>query len=246
MTLTAQGAEFLDEVRLVTGASLGYTNLSFPEKLDHDVSFPSASLTGAAAWKRWQLSLSGTFSMQDADLSEEEDTGDASREDIDLTLGYQINRNWSIFGGYKKAKTDMEFRSREGSDLGLADRTNESYEQDGPFLGGSFAWQFEKAGRLSISIAYAMLDATNKFGANTDDDEPDEEIEFDDLTGKVKGDTEGFSYGANWTMPLSGNVLFQTRFKVNDYKQDIKYEGQDFNNIDETFISLLVGLAYVF
>lgn len=31
----------------------------------------------------------------------------------------------------------------------------------------------------------------------------------------MTGDTEGFGDGSNWTMPLSGNLLLQTRFKVN-------------------------------
>lgn len=60
------------------------------------------------------------------------------------------------------------------------------------------------------------------------------------------GETKGFSYGLSWTMPLSSNLLFQTRFKINDYQQDIIVEGQRFKDIDETFATLHVGLAYVF
>jgi hypothetical protein len=85
------------------------------------------------------------------------------------------------------------------------------------------------------------------FRANTDDDgEPPEDPEFDDLTGRVKGDTQGFGYGVTWSMPLSGNLLFQTKFKFNDYQQDITFEGTEYKNIDESFFSLMVGLAYVF
>jgi len=40
--------------------------------------------------------------------------------------------------------------------------------------------------------------------------------------------------------------LFQTKFKINDYQQDIKFEGNNYKNIDETYTSLMVGLAYVF
>jgi rubrerythrin len=65
-------------------------------------------------------------------------------------------------------------------------------------------------------------------------------------TGEVDGKTKGFSYALSWTMPLSGQLLFQTKFKINDYKQDIDFEGQRFKNIDETYTSLHVGLAYVF
>lgn len=246
LSWAVQGAEILKEARFIAGASLGYANLSFPQKLDQEVSFPSANLTVAGAWKRWQLTLNGTFSLQDADISEEEDTGDASRNDLDLTLGYQIGDHWSVFTGYKDGATEILFASREGDDMGRPSLVKEKYEQAGPYLGASYAWEFEKAGRLSLSLAYAKLDAKNNFAANTDTDEDDEELEFDDISGQVSGDTEGFSYGLSWTMPLSGNLLFQTRLKVNDYKQDINSQGQEFKNIDESLTSLLVGLAYVF
>ena len=246
ISFAANGAELLKQTRIIAGVSLGYANLSFPEKLDHDVSFPSANLTLAAALKRWQLTLNRTFSLQDADISEEEDSGQASRDDLDLTLGYQINKHWSIFAGFKDGETDMLFVSREDQDEGISVPVKESYEQKGPYVGGSYSWDFDKAGRLGISVAYAKLDANNNFGINTDDDEIDEELEFDDIAGQAKGDTSGFSYGLSWTMPLSGNLLFQTRFKINDYQQDIRHQGRQFKDIDETLVSLLVGLAYVF
>ena len=245
-SLSAQSANAINDARYIMGISMGYANLSFPEKLDQDVSFPSTSLTLAGALKRWQLSLNHTFSLDDASVSEEEDTGDASRTDTDLTLGYQIDQNWSVFTGYKEGDTDILFMSRAGSDEGRATFVEERYEQSGLYAGASYAWKFEKAGRLSISLAYAKLDATNTFGMNTDEEEANEELEFDDITGQVSGDTEGFSYGISWTMPLSGNLIFQTRVKVNDYKQDIRFAGQEFKDVDESLTSLLVGLAYVF
>ena len=246
LTATAQAESFMDGVRIVTGASLGYTDYDFPAKLDHDLGFPSGGLTFAATRNRWQLALNGTWSLQDADVSEEEDVGDASRRDIDLTLGYQVNTNWSAFAGYKSGETKISYISREDEDEGIFNPLRERYKQEGPYVGGAYTWRFEKAGSLTLSLAYAFLDATNDFRANTDDDEPGEDPEFDDLTGRVTGDTNGFSYGLAWTMPLSGNLLFQTRLKINDYQQDITFEDNKYNNIDETYLSLMVGLAYVF
>jgi hypothetical protein len=244
----AQADEQPGDLRFIVGAAAGYTVLSFPAKLDQDLGFVSANLFAGATWKGWQLSLNGTFSVEDADISEEEDVGEASREDIDFTLGYQINRNWSVFGGYKRGETEMNFVSREAEDDGVFNRVKESYEQEGPYIGGSFSWDFETAGRLTFAVAYADLDATNTFRANTDDDDEDDDEppEFDDLTGRVKGDTTGFSYGVTWTMPLSPQLLFQARLKVNDYQQDVRFEGERFKDIDETLSSLHLGLAYVF
>lgn len=261
--------DLFENVRVVTGMSLGYSDFSFPEKLDHKISFPSATIPVALAMDNWQLSLNASTTLADADIAEEEDVGEASRKDLDFTLGYRVTKNWSVFAGYKYGKTEMQFIPRdfgeevldddyeeesEGNELDIdepeeeaVDLSLESYSQKGPFVGASYSWQFEKAGRLSLSVAYASLNATNNFAANTDEEEEDDEpTEFDDLTGQVKGDTKGVSYGLSWTMPLSSNLLFQTRFKINDYQQDIVLDGVRFEDIDETFTTLHVGLAYVF
>lgn len=142
----------------------------------------------------------------------------------------------------------MEFVPRDREEDEERFSSDEKYSQDGPFFGASYSWRFEKAGRLTISAAYALLDGDNDFGANTDDEEEDDDEppEFDDLTGQVSGDVTGFSYAVNWTMPLSPKLLFQTRFKINDYQRDLKVDGQKFDNVDETYSSLHVGLAYVF
>jgi hypothetical protein len=238
----------LAEVRMVTGASLGYSNFSFPEKLDQEISFPSISIPVTVAADKWQLSANLQTTLSDAQISEEEDVGQASRDDLDLTLGYRLSNNWTIFGGYKYGTTDVQFTPRDADDedepIAI---TNESYEQEGPFIGASYSWQFERAGNLSFTLAYARLDAINDFSANTDEEEEDDEpVEFDDITGRVEGNTNGFSYSLSWTMPVSSNLVFQTRFKVNDYKQDIVFDNVEFSGIDERFTSLHVGLAYVF
>nr|ABB79943.1 hypothetical protein [uncultured bacterium pES01019D12] len=242
----AHSADIFEDTNFIFGASLGYTNFDFPEKLDHDITFPSAFLMAAATLDKWQLSVNGGFSLKDANISEEEDTGKASRDDIDLTLGYAVTQNWALFTGYKSGSTKMDFTSRESEDEGNPDTHSEKYSHKGPYAGLSYTHRFERAGSLSFSVAYASLDATNIFKANTDDDDEEEEPEFDDLTGRVNGKTKGFSYALSWTMPLSGQLLFQTKFKINDYQQDIDFEGQRFKGIDETYTSLHVGLAYVF
>jgi hypothetical protein len=255
---TAIAQEGFDNIRVVTGLSLGYSDFSFPEKLDHDISFPSANIPIAVTMGNWQLALNASSTLANANIAEEEDIGEASRKDLDLTLGFRVTKNWSLFAGFKYGKTEMSFVPRdfdeeidEDEEGGEEDEavtlelTDESYSQKGPFIGASYSWQFEKAGSLSVSLAYASLDATNNFSANTDEEE-EELAEFDDLTGQVKGETKGFSYGLSWTMPLSSNLLFQTRFKINDYQQDIVVDGERFENIDETFTTLHVGLAYVF
>ena len=191
----AMANTLLDDARLVTGVSLGYSNFSFPEKLDQKISFPSVTVPLTLALDNWQLSANLQTTLSDAKISEEEDVGEASRDDLDVTLGYRISKHWTLFGGYKYGNTDVQFtpRDSEDEDEPLA-ITNESYEQKGPFLGASYSWQFERAGNLSFSIAYAKLDAFNDFSANTDEEEEDDEE--------------------------AGNILFDFNFAVNNI--DIK------------------------
>jgi hypothetical protein len=250
----------LENARIIAGVSLGYSDFSFPEKLDHNIGFPSINVPVAVTLDQWQLSANWQTSISDADISEEEDIGKASRDDLDITLGYRISNSWTVFSGYKYGNTDVEFTPRDFGDFEVSDGedeaseieeplaiSQESYKQEGPFVGVSYSWQFEKAGNLSLTLAYAKLNAINDFSSNTDDDEEDpEEVEFDDITGQVKGDTHGFSYSLGWTMPVSSNLVFQTRFKVNDYKQDIVFNKLRFDDVDERFTSLHVGVAYVF
>jgi hypothetical protein len=234
------------DVRYITGLSLGYSQFEFPEKLDHEVSFPSANLLLAASLDEWQMSLNGAFTLSDANVSEEEERGNASRTDFDLTIGRKLVGGLSLFAGYKRGESKIAFIDREAEDQGNVAKTRESYKFSGPYAGASYSWKFDKAGSLSLSLAYALLSADNVFAANVDGADPADEIEFDDISGRNKGDLDGFSYALAWTMPVSGQVLFQTKFRINDYQMDIEFNDRKFNNVDQTFSSLHVGLAYVF
>lgn len=123
-----------DNARVVTGLSLGYSDFSFPEKLDHDISFPSVSIPIGITVDNRQLSVDTNATLRDADISEEEDVGKASRKDVDITLGYRLNKSWSVFSGYKYGKTKMQFTPRDSEDEDDAILTTaESYAQEGPF-----------------------------------------------------------------------------------------------------------------
>jgi hypothetical protein len=91
-----------------------------------------------------------------------------------------------------------------------------------------------------------MLDADNQFVADPDGADEGELPEFDDLTGSVNGDAEGFSYGVSWTRPLGAELLYRASLKINDYEQDLTFEGQRFDSLDQRFVSFMMGVSYVF
>lgn len=227
------------------GYEMGYGTYRFEEKLDHKIVFPVASITAGLAYRRFSYVLNVSGSLSDAGISEEEQLGHGSRRDIDLTIGYQLNKSVSVFAGYKDGVSKLSLLNRDP--LAVSGNGNERYQQQGLYFGGSFNWAFKNAGKLSYSLAYAQLDARNVFVA----DEifvptPGEVFEFDDIDGSNKGTSSGFSSTISWTMPIKGNLLFRSRLKVNRYDQDISFEGNRFNNIVESSSMLLVGVTTVF
>jgi hypothetical protein len=224
------------------GIELGYGTYSFDNKIDDAVVFPVANLTAGLAYQRYSAAINVSGSIDDANVSEEDVHGDASRRDLDLTFGYQIHKNVSVFIGYKDGETDFSTVNRNPDIAG----GNEYYRQSGPYAGVNLNWLIPDAGRIALSIGYADLDADNKFIADGDGADTGEAREFDDISGKSSGDSKGLSYNLTWTMPLKGNLLFRTRLRVNRYEQDIRYQTQTFSGIEESSSMLLVGVTRVF
>jgi hypothetical protein len=244
--MNAHAAKPVD-LHFLGGVSLGYSTFEFPAKLDHDLTFPMYQFNGAVAYKKLYVALNLADTLAEADVSEEEDVGRATRYDYDLSLGYQLTPRWGAFIGYKKGATEIDFLSRELDDEGDNEYRSESYGQQGMFAGVSFSHKFPRAGKLTFNLAYADLDATNKFVADVEgDDEDVEELEFDDLTGTVRGKSTGFSYGVRWSIPVAGRLLYYASYKINDYQQDLKVDDVEFNDIDETISNFSMGIVYVY
>ena len=233
------------DLHLIGGGSLGYSSFDFPAKLDHKLTFPVYQINAAIAYKKFYLVINLADSLANADVSEEEDVGSASRYDRDLSVGYQMTSSWGVFAGYKTGETKIDFYNREELDDGTATVREESYLQKGPFVGVSYSKKFSSAGKLSFSLAYADLNAINTFTRDVDID-PGEDPEFDDLEGTVKGKVKGLSYGVRWSIPVSGNLLYYANFKVNDYKQDITFNNIQYNDIDQTITYFTTGIVYVY
>ncbi len=228
--------------QLAAGLAFGYTAMDFNAKLDSDPVFPSMVLTGSASWDKFYASLSFADSLGDESISEEEDVGDASRTDLDLTVGYRLTDRWSVYLGYKDSETDIDFRLRD-DDL----RRDEVYRKDGYFFGTTYTLPLNNAGNLSFNLGYVDLDTDNTFLADVEDDdeEDNEPLEFDDLSGDQKGDADGLSYGISWTIPVNDQLLFNTTFKVNNYDEEIRFNGQTFD-ADQTLRFFNVGVLYLF
>ncbi|MEM7208686.1 MAG: hypothetical protein AAF434_12745 [Pseudomonadota bacterium] len=226
------------------GVELGFSTFRFDQKIDQKLTFSTASFTLGSQIDRYSVIANYSLSFDSAEVSEEDFTGSADREDFDLIFSYQINPNFSAFIGYKQGETSLDWLSREDEDDGPTQK--ESYKQDGGFIGISGSWPIEGAGRISASLAYADLDSDNTFVSDGDGADEGEPPEFDDISGKTRGSTTGYSYSLTWTLPLRGSWLFRTKLRLNRYEQDIEFQGVKFSNIDESTTTLLVGLVNAF
>ncbi len=230
-------------VDVVLGVSLASTTLSFDEKLDTDPVFPSYALFGSLSRGRVFGTVSYATSFGSTNVSEEDEIGDANREDLDLTVGYRFGRRWTGFVGYKDGETDIDLFVRDSDIV-----QDEFYREEGFYLGGSYALTFESAGTLSFTAAYIDFDSDLQFTEGVegdDDDDEDEPTEFDDLEGNFSSGSDGFSLGISWVMPLSDGFAFRALYKINDYDLNVRDEGLLFEP-DQQLRYLEIGLLYAF
>ena len=240
--LGASASLAAEEITWVVGANAGYSEFRFREKIDTSIAFPTYGLSATASWRRNYVTVAFGGSFLDANVSEEDFTGDADRRDFDIAIGRQVTDRIGVFAGWKDGRTELSLEPRD-EDLPQA---TERYGQEGPYLGASFTQRTDAYGNFSFSLAYAWLDADNRFVADGDGADEGELPEFDDLTGSVNGDSRGFSYGLTWTKPLGAELLYRAQLKVNDYEQDLDFGGLNFDGVDQRFTSFTMGLSYVF
>ncbi|MBT3045406.1 MAG: hypothetical protein AB2728_10215 [Candidatus Thiodiazotropha sp.] len=239
---TASWAGAESKIDYVGGIAFGYTNLEFDAKLDSSPSFQSLVLSGGLLFDDYYLNLSYADSVGNTTISEEEDTGDAGRSDLDLTLGYRVNDKLNLFIGYKDSETDIDFKLRDDGT-----KRREFYRKDGWFAGATYNIPLESAGTLSLNLGYVDLKTDDRFRGDVeeDDDDPEDATEFDDLSGRHKGDADGWSYGVNWLVPVNDRLYINTTLKINDYDEEIKFEGETFS-ADQKLTFFNVGVVYLF
>ncbi|MBT2970465.1 MAG: hypothetical protein B6D72_09810 [gamma proteobacterium symbiont of Ctena orbiculata] len=238
-TATWAGAE--SKIDYVGGVAFGYTNLEFDAKLDSSPSFQSLVVSGGLLFDDYYVNLSYADSVGNTTISEEEDSGDAGRSDLDLTLGYRVNDALNLFIGYKDSETDIDFRLRDDETL-----RREFYRKDGWFAGATYNIPLKSAGTLSLNLGYVDLKTDDKFREDVEEDDDDPEAtEFDDLSGRHKGDADGWSYGVNWLVPVNDRLYINTTFKINDYEEEISFEGETFS-ADQKLTFFNVGVVYLF
>lgn len=146
----------------------------------------------------------------------EERSSDLERVDVTLTLNYRVTSGLRVFTGFKY--TEFELSANENSFyLGEKDQT---YTEEGLFVGASYSWPIRDFGSFSILAGYAYLDA--EFSEDNFDTGPDPDAEFLTTFGEYKfsGSATGWSSGAQWVGPLADHWLYNVSLKYQSFETD--------------------------
>lgn len=240
-----------DQVIIVGGLEFGHKSQQLGELLDSRLNFYTLSGNLQAAYKNYYLGLNLSDSLGDTDITEDGEVGSADRSDIDMVFGWNANKAITVFAGYKHGKTILNLITREDEDsMEPQIPFRNTFEEKGPYLGLAYTHRMSQAGQLTVSLAYAALEAKNSLeNANADQTQPADELDFDDLQGVFRNDADGFSLGMKWSIPVAQDIYYTSLLRVNKYQQEIAGDiagNYKIFKVDETFIDINIGFVYLF
>ena len=175
---------------------------------------------------------------------------DWDREEYSVSFGYRITDNLALYTGYRLSDTEFE---QEGGIIqtGLpalpreldANRTRD-FEQDGPFIGGTYGFRIGDTGTIGLNLAIAFVEG---------DIEDTLELRFggEDVGNRFEndftGDTLGTTIGLSWTAPLPIYQGFNYSIGLDGYQYSFEAdEDANIGDVSETVIRGTAGVSYVF
>jgi hypothetical protein len=179
-------------------------------------------------------------------------TNSYSRKESTLTLGYRTPWSVNVFAGYVHGRSDqtsITYDANECTVLPCASPVSPakySFDERGPYLGVSYSHQFGDKGSLAATGAYGMMDGVMDLLSNNTI-----------VDGRVSlySKSPGYSFGLNWTGPLTGNMVYRAGFKMTNYifKFDSASDGgpvfsvpKDRYRLEEVIYTFTIGVANYF
>ncbi|MBZ9613431.1 hypothetical protein [Rheinheimera maricola] len=149
-------------------------------------------------------------------------TGD--REEINITVGYQLFESGSVFAGYRSGelKADGQLNS------------NFAFKSDGFYVGANYGIPVTDTGVISFNIAYALLDASLS------------ETLFGSMLPSADGDGNGLKYGVAWQAFLSDTVRYSISIDQYRYQTDLASNAGIDVKMTEKESAIRLGVSRVF
>lgn len=147
---------------------------------------------------------------------------DSRRYDYGITLGYVVNKNWSVFTGYKAGTTKLTDNHKVTSndfniDTGVTTSNPErfyeyksEFKAGGPFIGTAYGWRIGK-GLLGLNLGWAYLSSGSyKYTLPG----------YPPLKPEIKP-TSGLTLGISWKGMINKNWLYGISADAYQYKMDL-------------------------
>jgi len=210
------------------------TFAGFVTKKVNTVNYSTLNLALTAVREKIYITINTELPLSDKSYQFSESGGKTvrtvEREDLGLTLGYNIRKGVNLFGGWSYGANHYINISED--DPSVADIKE---IDSGPFFGIAYSHELKRYGNLSASLAYALLDGeiksndpTNIFLSNT-------------------GDTKGFSIKVTYSNKYNNESDYFIAIKIKNYEYDnVSSGGVPVNIVKEKNFFLISGGITIF
>jgi predicted porin len=178
-----------------------------------------------------RLSIGGSWFFGNWDFSENNYTLKLKRSDLNLSVGYSLNSNLSLFGAYKILKLTTEMGSE---DLGIDNQENTWWNM--PYYGGglSLTYPFPNSPLFLFGSGAYLVNAKDKMEVTEIDPFTEEEYTYDQ---EVKDKIKTFTVGLGYRMESGLSIL-------GGYRADMHSSGESGSDDNLKVNGLIVTLAY--
>jgi hypothetical protein len=225
--------------------SLEATQVAGPNTISNTFSptLWTLNVSPSLAWRGVFVSLGLERSLGEGSTSDYISNGTSwsdrrfTREENNLTLGYNVWAGLSLFVGQLSNRTEMTFTNYGIGGNTLNGYGHASYTEKGPYFGLGYSHRF--AGGGSASVNYAYLKGSGNF-TNKNPAAPSAfQYQSND------GDVTGSGFGVSWSAPLTGSLYYRLGYKGNRYTFDFSDQNGP-RSTKQKYDSFFLGLANYF
>jgi predicted porin len=178
-----------------------------------------------------RLSIGGSWFFGNWDFSDNDYTLKLKRSDLNLSLGYSLNKNLTLFGAYKilKLTTEMEY-----ADMGIENQDNTWWNM--PYFGGglSLTYPFPNSPLFLFGSAAYLVNAKDKMEVTEIDPFTEEEYTYNQ---EVKDKIKSFTIGLGYRMESGLSI-------IGGYRADAHDSGESGSDDNLKVNGLILTLAY--
>jgi hypothetical protein len=217
-------------------AKIGFINRAGTQVATREPNLLNLNAFFAMSIKRFYFTVNADTAL----LPDESTTNQANietkesieRTDGALTVGFNMTKGFSLFGGFFYGDTSRNVTvTNTSSNTTVSDDTM-TMSEFGPFVGLNYTLYFKNGMSLGFNGAYALMAGEQSWGQTG----ADPEVTY-------KGNTKGTSLGVKFSGPIGRIASYYVGIKATQYS--FKTDDSRFKT-DEDFQALSAGVSFYF